>query len=273
MVQIRSGSRVTLRAISVLTWAGEPREFLARVRAQISRRPSPDIRVGSDEGGFPEIEAGRLRVDGFWHEPGTAAIMRRCWGALRLPAALSKARGRPGARMPGDAPDLRRVCNGSSCARPAGSREHRRYAHICRYLARWAIYRDSPVARPFTPSGILPATAITTGFGNMGWAFPLADGIEPAGSCPVLRPADWLPGDRLLQYMTTTVTRLAPTATCAMFWGGSSARVAASGPPAGSVRADFWQNYPAEVEFQMAPSWFPQLAVNGKPTPPRLRPS
>ncbi len=241
---------------------GEPTNLFLEYGPDVSRRDSANLVVAPGDG-FPVIDAGRLRFErGLWFDAAGDGNYMKVLDEQALNGAFVEhedgRRYRPldskGYELEESGPEkvvLRREGWYRNVEDPT--------AHpFCRFITRLIIHRDSPLVRIFH-------TWIYTGndrrdrIRNMGWQFPLADGVEPGAFLTEFGDeSTWVRGDFLLQWDYEHFL-VANADDVARFDGGRSAGVAVAGNDAVNVYfgfKDFWQNYPSELEFAAGSFWF-----------------
>lgn len=238
---------------------GTARELELEYGPTVGRSEREVLLVTTTEG-FPMIKAGRLgfsdglwfdvEADGSWVKVLDESALHRGAFVEREDGRVYRPSGESGYEIEEAGPEkvvLRRV--GWYVDESSGDA-------FCRYVTRFSIHRDSTILRIFH-------TWIFTGDGNheriadMGWEFPLAEGVEAGGFLISFDDPVWRRGDYLLQwdYEHFDVTDGTGTES----YAGRAPGVAMA--RGNGIRLffgakDFWQNYPSELEFQGGSLWF-----------------
>lgn len=265
----RFGSIRWLMADFTVDLDGEPVELQLEYGPEVSRADKETLRVVAMPGGFPAVDAGRLRIDGegvHYRFEGRSQSQKVLPRAALTGGFVEHENGKVFV-MPRDL-DVQVEAQGPEKVvllatgwyeTPDGRDQ------FCQFVTRYVIHRDTPGIRIFH-------TWIFTGDGNrdrifdMGWRFPfdadvLADGFLTAFG----GDGDWQAGDYLLQYdydkneivgggEVLSRGERAPGVAAA---AGNGVRVVFGA-------RDFWQNYPSELSF----SWNGLVFHNWPPTAP-----
>ena len=224
------------------------------------RQPAPDparlapIHVETAGGGFPAIEAGRLRAseDGVFYDlEGNGAFTEFLEGAALLGEFVEHENG----RRYGVPADVHHAIeeHGSEkiVVRRTGWYRASDGTKFCNFITRLVFHRDSPVVRIYH-------TWIFTGDGNrdrianMGWRFPLASGLDDRRLLTAFgEDGTWSGAGRLVQWNYEGYDLHADGGAREVS-DGRAPGVALAGD--GTRRLyfgakDFWQNFPSEIGF------------------------
>lgn len=246
---------------------GEGRTVYLEYGPSIHRTPAAPLAAQAETAGFPDIDAGRIRVD----RNGLAVDLS---GDGTFAPVLSR-EALSGAFVKHE--------NGIRFAVPEGV-EHvieedgsekivvRRTGwyvdpdsdeEFCQFITRFVFTRDSPVLRIFH-------TWIFTGDGNadrisdMGWRFPSASALVPDGVLADWNGNRWLQANNIVQFDFASYLDPATGAVSeGRLPGVLSGRV-------GDVRVafgakDFWQNFPSELEVDAKGFTFYNWPLNNPP--------
>ena len=234
-------------------------------------RPTPvdSMRIDVSGGGFPRIQAGRVRVG-----PSGLAFDPIGRGRLRPVLAHGSVPGGfvvdgEGVRhvMPADGGFVIEQTGGcKTVVRAHGWYRSESGARFCQFVTRYVVFRDSPVLHVFN-------TWIFTGDGNretvrdMGWSFPCAARIEPLGflTGPDAE-AEWVSGDYLVQHDHDAFQIARSGAAAVPGRRAPGAFGARMGPVQVFVGIrDFWQNFPRELEYDGNTLVFHEWPRHGAP--------
>jgi len=259
---------------------GGPRVLHLEYGPEVVRTSGDPIAVALSEDGFPAIDAGRLRLDeeGIWFDSRGDGSHRRLLADGALGGAFVHREGGPVYRAPQrddyeieEHGPVKTVVRregwyraGSGAGPDGGVGGDEAW---CRYLTRYVVHRDSPVLRIFH-------TWLFTGDGNrdrirnMGWEFPLAEGLEPGGFLSAFgEDGQWLGGERLVQWDFEHFDT-GRGGERAEHRGGRAAGAARAVGEGGSVyfgAKDFWQNFPSELEFRDGSLFFHNWPRHNRP--------
>lgn len=138
---------------------------------------------------------------------------------------------------------------------------------FCQYRSRYVLHRNSPVVRIFhtwTYTGDDKQDRIA----GMGWRFPAADALSERRMLTSFEAAgNWTEADRLLQWDYEHVDRFngAERETHAEARAAGAAAFTVNGVRVHFGVKDFWQNYPAELEFRDNAFWFNNWPRRNRP--------
>ncbi len=232
---------------------GGPREFYLEYGPEVERGRFDEMAAGHGGSGFPELDAGRIRVsesgavefdatgDGDFREVLDAEAMRGAFVEHENGKVFT---------MPDDAEHaVEEIGSEKVVVRRAGWYRHADSGEeFCNYVTRFVFHRSSPVVRIFH-------TWIFTGDGNhdrianMGWRFPASGAFEPDGLLSSFDDGAWHDSHNLVQFDYRQYDLLG---------GVERGRRDGRTPGVMSGRSngtrvtfgvkDFWQNFPSEVE-------------------------
>ncbi len=250
----RHGSIQWVHCHFVIDLAGQPQELELRYGSDVRRMEREPMAVGGGKDGLPTVDAGLLRLDGgLWYDVSAAGDWVEVMRAAGFSGGFIEHEDGRVYRMDSDAgwkieslgPERLMI------ARRGWYREPESGAGFCQYIARFVIFRDSPVVRLFF-------TWIFTGDGNrdrirnMGWSFDLPEGFVGDGfQADASNDPLWLDGTSLLQWDFEHFDVMAPAGIVEVDGGRAPGVAAVKGRGVRTFLGvrDFWQNYPSELEF------------------------
>lgn len=243
---------------------GGPKELYLEYGPALSRSDRLPLRV-EPGAAFPAIDAGRLRIDGgVWFDVAGDGNYVKVLDEEALSGAFVEHEDGRFYHVPVDHPfEVEETGAEKIVLRREGWYQNADAADInsprfCKFITRLIVHRDSPVLRIFH-TWIFTGNDKRDRIRNMGWQFPLADGVEPGAFLTEFGDGgEWLGGDLLLQWDYEHFL-VADGLEVERFDGGRSAGVAAAGNEEVEVYfgfKDFWQNYPSELEFAGGSFWF-----------------
>jgi len=232
-----------------------------------SERPLIPVTLGQ---GFPTVDAGLLKIDGgVWFDAnGDGSFVKVLDEGALNGAFVEHEDGRVYRLPPEDQFEIEEHGPEKVVIRRSGWYRHEPDGReFCQYVIRYVIHRNSPLIRVFN-------TWIYTGddkvdrIRNMGWQFPLDDSLQPGGFLSSFgKDGRWLEGQSLLQWDYDHFL-VVNGGQKEEFPGGRAPGVALSGNEAVQFffgAADFWQNYPSELEFHQGSFWFHTWPRNNLP--------
>jgi len=230
---------------------GEPREVHLEYGPEVSRSETPNMTTGDLAGGFPALDAGRVRIgaDGLSFDPTGAGDYRPVLSPQAMLGAFVRHEDGRRYSMPADAEyAFEEIGSQKAVVRRTGWYvEPNTGEKFCQFVTRFVFHRNSPVARIFH-------TWIFTGDGNrdriadMGWRFDAARPLEAGRFLTSFDRGEWISGDSLVQfdYQAFLLPR-AGTEHEGRTPGVLSAVVGDTRVTFGAK--DFWQNFPSELEL------------------------
>lgn len=243
---------------------GGPKELFLEYGPAVRRGESPLLQAELGAAALV-IDAGRLRIDdGLWFDVAGDGNYVKVLDARALSGAFVEHENGRFYHVPLNHPfEVEEIGAEKIVLRREGWYQNVQpgddpYDHFCKFITRMVVHRDSPVLRIFH-TWIFTGNDQRDRIRNMGWQFPLADGIEPGAFLTEFGDGgQWLGGDFLLQWDYEHFL-VADGAEVAGFDGGRAAGVAVAGNETVDVLfgvKDFWQNYPSELEFADGSFWF-----------------
>ncbi|HWL51079.1 MAG TPA: hypothetical protein VNQ90_01490 [Chthoniobacteraceae bacterium] len=281
---------------------GGPRELFLEYGPAVRRKEVEPLKVAPvASGGFPRLDAGRLRFDEAGIHLGTSGplvgaealqgayvervdgMQFRGWGHHYVLSDHGKYQMDRSAKV-----EVEQAGSQKIVLRTSGDyRENGTGDPFCRYVVRYVIYRDSPIVRIFH-------TWIYTGNGDrdaihsMGWRFPFGDDLKPVGFLSGFgSDARWLDDYYLRQEDHENFAHFAYKAPAGkdrritegqavepsrpLSEAGKGRRapgVMAAGGREGSLLfgvKDFWQNFPSSLMLEKDAMTFHQWPKYGAP--------
>ncbi len=230
---------------------GEPREVQLEYGPNVQRAGQPDIANGGLAGGFPELDAGRVRIneDGLSFDAAGNGNFQTVLSPQAMRGAFVRHEDGRTYTMPAEAEyAFEELGSEKAVVRRTGWYfDPASGEKFCQFVTRFVFHRDSPVVRVFH-------TWIFTGDGNadriadMGWRFDAAQSVSDGAILTAFDNGDWLSTESLVQFdfdhfllPHTGTERKGRTP------GVLSAVVGDSRVTFGGK--DFWQNFPSELEI------------------------
>lgn len=249
---------------------GGPRQFYLEYGPDIERRHSDNMTVETVGEGFPEVDAGRIRVNqegAIEFDSAGDGNFREVLSSAALHGAFVEHENGQIFTMSKDVEHaLEEVGSEKVVVRRAGwYRDAESGGEFCNYVTRFVFHRDSPVVRIFH-------TWIFTGDGNndritdMGWAFPASQPFASEGILSSFDGGVWYDSDYLVQFDYQEYD---------LGGGLESGRHEGRAPGVMSGRSggtrvtfgvkDFWQSFPSELEVNDAGLTFYNWPKNNPP--------
>lgn len=229
---------------------GGPREVYLEYGPDLQRAEGGDIVTGDLAGGFPALDAGRVRIDHnglSFDSNGDGAFTPVLSPQAMLGAFVNHENGRT-YTMPADAEyAFEELGSEKAVVRRTGWYRHADSGEeFCNFVTRFVFHRNSPVVRIFH-------TWIFTGDGNreriadMGWRFDAAQSTFDGGILTAFEEGEWVSGESLVQFdyqrflfpESGTEREGRTPGVLSVVVGDTRATFGAK---------DFWQNFPSELE-------------------------
>lgn len=268
----RFGSIKWMLCDFVMELNGGPMELFIEFGPAISRSGEAARWVKAQASGFPVVESGPLRFDDglWWDAAGNGEFIRIFDRSAMSGGFVERADGRKYRMSDGAQWQLEEVGPRKAVVSRKGWYEDENGDPFCQYVTRWVIHRDSPLVRLFhswiyTGNSDRPEDSIR----NMGWRFGL---VETGGQkCEFLSGFDadreWIEGAYLLQYDHSEFEVVDGDGKPVL--AGQRApgvvRLGDSSAPFFFGTADFWQNFPAEIEVTDSALWFHNWPRHNRP--------
>ncbi len=251
---------------------GEPQQQLfLEYGSGVQRQPDGGPLLLEGEGGQPVIDAGRLRIDdGLWWDADGTGGYEKVFDAAALAGGFVE-------RVDGSLYWM--AADGEWAVEEAGPEKvvllQRGWYddgagnRFCQFVSRWVIHRDSSLVRLFhtwiyTGNSDRPDDAIR----NMGWRFGASEGLEGAEFLTDFGDnGSWVEGTYLLQYDHSDfdVVDWQRNVAYSGHRAPGVARLQADGFQVYFGAADFWQNFPGEIEFADSALWFHNWPRHNRP--------